>query len=125
MIPGMAALAGYEVIALVRHDGQVEAAKQLGAAHVVQTTNTRKAILETRALTPKNRGVDIAIEAVGVPEACRQEAVELVRKRRHGEFLWRLRRQHARHSRHESHSLQRHNPPCHLPPHIGYLPQGA
>jgi L-iditol 2-dehydrogenase len=79
MILHVAALAGYEVIALVRHDGQVEAAKQLGAAHVVQTTNIRKAILETRALTPKDRGVDIAIEAVGVPEAW-QEAVELVRK---------------------------------------------
>ena len=51
----------------------------LGAAHVVQTTSIRKAIRETRALTPKNRGVDIAIEAVGVPEAW-QEAVELVRK---------------------------------------------
>jgi L-iditol 2-dehydrogenase len=67
------------VIALVKHDGQVEAAKQLGAAHVVQTSSIRKAILDTRALTPKNRGVDIAIEAVGVPEAW-QEAVELVRK---------------------------------------------
>lgn len=79
MILHVAALAGYEVIALVRHDGQVEAAKQLGAAHVVQSTNIRKAIRDTRALTPKERGVDIAIEAVGVPEAW-QEAVELVRK---------------------------------------------
>jgi L-iditol 2-dehydrogenase len=79
MILHVAALAGYEVIALVKHDGQVEAARQLGAAHVVQTSSIRKAIRETRALTPKNRGVDIAIEAVGVPEAW-QEAVELVRK---------------------------------------------
>ncbi len=79
MILHVAALAGYEVIALVKHDGQVEAAQQLGAAHVVQSTSIRKAIRETRALTPKNRGVDIAIEAVGVPEAW-QEAVELVRK---------------------------------------------
>jgi len=79
MILHVAALAGYEVIAIVKHDGQVEAAKQLGAAHVVQSTSIRKAILETRALTPKDRGVDIAIEAVGVPEAW-QEAVELVRK---------------------------------------------
>jgi L-iditol 2-dehydrogenase len=79
MILHVAALAGYKVIALVRHDGQVEAAKQLGAAHVVQSTNIRKAIRDTRALTPKERGVDIAIEAVGVPEAW-QEAVELVRK---------------------------------------------
>lgn len=79
MILHVAALAGYEVIALVRHDGQVEAARQLGAAHVVQAKSIREAVRETRALTPNNRGVDIAIEAVGVPEAW-QEAVELVRK---------------------------------------------
>jgi L-iditol 2-dehydrogenase len=79
MILHVAALAGYKVIALVRHDGQVEAAKQLGAAHVVQSSSIRQAIRDTRALTPNDRGVDIAIEAVGVPEAW-QEAVELVRK---------------------------------------------
>jgi L-iditol 2-dehydrogenase len=79
MILHVAALAGCEVIAIVKHDGQVEAAKQLGAKHVVQTSSIRKAIQMTRALTPKDRGVDIAIEAVGVPEAW-QEAVELVRK---------------------------------------------
>ena len=79
MILHVAALAGCEIIAIVKHDGQVEAARQLGAAHVVQTTSIRKAIRETRALTDKNRGVDIAIEAVGVPEAW-QEAVEMVRK---------------------------------------------
>ncbi|HWG21963.1 MAG TPA: zinc-binding dehydrogenase [Terracidiphilus sp.] len=78
MILHVAALAGCEVIAIVKHDGQVEAARQLGAAHVVQTTSIRKAIQETRALT-HGRGVDIALEAVGVPEAW-QEAVELVRK---------------------------------------------
>jgi L-iditol 2-dehydrogenase len=79
MILHVAALAGYEVIAIVKHDGQVEAARQLGAAHVVQTASIRTAIRETRALTPKQQGVDIAIEAVGVPDAW-QEAVELVRK---------------------------------------------
>jgi L-iditol 2-dehydrogenase len=79
MILHVAALAGYETIALVKHEGQVEAARQLGATHVVQSSSIRKAIQETRALTPKDRGVDIAIEAVGVPEAW-QEAVELVRK---------------------------------------------
>jgi L-iditol 2-dehydrogenase len=78
MILHVAALAGCEVIAIVKHDGQVEAAKQLGAAHVVQTSSIRSAIQQTRALTG-GRGVDIAIEAVGVPEAW-QEAVELVRK---------------------------------------------
>jgi L-iditol 2-dehydrogenase len=79
MILHVAALAGCKTIAIVKHDGQVEAARQLGAAHVVQTSSIRKAIRDTRELTEKNRGVDIAIEAVGVPEAW-QEAVELVRK---------------------------------------------
>jgi L-iditol 2-dehydrogenase len=79
MIMHVAALAGCEVIAIVKHDGQVEAARQLGAAHVVQTANIRKAIIETRSLTPKKQGVDIAIEAVGVPETW-QEALEIVRK---------------------------------------------
>jgi L-iditol 2-dehydrogenase len=79
MMLHVAALAGCETIAVVKHDGQVEAAKQLGAAHVVQAGSIRKAIRETRAFTPKNRGVDIAIEAVGVPDAW-EEAVEMVRK---------------------------------------------
>ncbi|MGA8668729.1 MAG: zinc-binding dehydrogenase [Terracidiphilus sp.] len=79
MILHVAALAGCETIAIVKHDGQVEAAKQLGATHVVQTSSIRKAIRETRTFTPKDRGVDIAIEAVGVPDAW-EEAVEMVRK---------------------------------------------
>lgn len=79
MILHVAALSGCEVIAVVKHEGQVEAARQLGAAHVIHTSSIRKAIRETRALTPKDRGVDIAIEAVGIPEAW-QEAVEMVRK---------------------------------------------
>jgi len=79
MILHVAALAGCTTIAIVKHDGQVEAARQLGATHVVQTANIRKAIRETRALTPNGQGVDIAIEAVGVPEAW-EEAVEMVRK---------------------------------------------
>ena len=79
MILHVAALAGYETIALVKHDGQVEAARQLGVTHVVQSSSVRKAIRDTRALTPDDRGVDIAIEAVGLPEAW-QETVELVRK---------------------------------------------
>jgi L-iditol 2-dehydrogenase len=79
MILHVAALAGYETISIVKHDGQVEAARQLGATHVVQTASPRKAIQDARALTAGNRGVDIAIEAVGLPETW-QEAVELVRK---------------------------------------------
>src|ERR1039457_6375239 len=47
MILHVAALADCKVIAIVKHDGQVEAARQLGAAHVVQTTSIRNAIRET------------------------------------------------------------------------------
>ncbi|MGA8089741.1 MAG: zinc-binding dehydrogenase [Terracidiphilus sp.] len=79
MMVHVAALSGCNVIAIVKHDGQVEAARQLGAAHIIKSSSIQKAIRETRALTPKNRGVDIAIEAVGVPEAW-EEAVEMVRK---------------------------------------------
>jgi L-iditol 2-dehydrogenase len=46
---------------------------------VVQAASIPKAIRETRAFTPKERGVDISIEAVGRPESW-QEAVELVRE---------------------------------------------
>jgi L-iditol 2-dehydrogenase len=79
MMVHVAALSGCKVISIVKHDGQVEAARQLGAAHVIKSSSIQKAIRETRALTPNNRGVDIAIEAVGIPEAW-EEAVEMVRK---------------------------------------------
>ena len=79
MILHVAALAGYETIAIVKHEGQVDAARQLGATHVVHASSTRKAIRDARSLTPNDRGVDIAIEAVGQPDAW-QEAVDLVRK---------------------------------------------
>lgn len=79
MMVHVAALSGCNVISIVKHDGQVQAARQLGAAHIIKSSSIQKAIRETRALTPNNRGVDIAIEAVGVPEAW-EEAVEMVRK---------------------------------------------
>jgi len=79
MILHVAAVSGCEVISIVKHPGQVAAAKELGAAHVIQTSDIATAIQKTRALTPNKQGVDIAIEAVGVPEAW-HEAVELVRK---------------------------------------------
>jgi L-iditol 2-dehydrogenase len=79
MMTHVAALAGCEVIAIVRHDGQAEAARQLGAAHVVKAPTIRKAIQEARAFTPKERGVDIAIEAVGKPQTW-EWAVNMVRR---------------------------------------------
>jgi L-iditol 2-dehydrogenase len=74
-----AALFGVNVIAVVKHDQQVSAARRLGARHVVQTTKVKDSIAAVRALTPDHRGVDIAIEAVALPLTW-QWAVDMVRR---------------------------------------------
>jgi L-iditol 2-dehydrogenase len=78
MILHIAALAGCQVIAVVKHDAQAATARALGAHHIVQTTNTENVVEAVRALTPNNRGVDIAIEAVALP-ATWEQAVDMVR----------------------------------------------
>jgi L-iditol 2-dehydrogenase len=74
-----AALRGMEVIAVVKREEQKHAAYGLGAAHVVLTSETDNPIDSVRALTPDQRGVDVAVEAVAVP-ATWQWAVEMARK---------------------------------------------
>ncbi len=74
-----AALAGLEVISVVKREEQIEAALAVGATHVVHTAAVANPILAVRELTPGARGVDIAIEAVAVPETW-QWAVEMVRR---------------------------------------------
>lgn len=74
-----AALAGVDVIAVVKHDAQALAAERLGAHHIVQITKSGDAIAAVRALTPNGRGVDIAIEAVALPLTW-QWAVDMVRR---------------------------------------------
>jgi L-iditol 2-dehydrogenase len=74
-----AQLAGLHVIAVVKRDEQVEAAKTFGAEGVVQITAVQDVIAAVRALTPGGRGVDIAVEAVATPAAW-QQAIEMVRK---------------------------------------------
>ena len=78
MIMHVAALAGCHVIAVVKHDAQVAAAKALGAIDIVQTISTSDPVAAVRNLTPKGRGVDVAIEAVALPETWEQ-AVGMVR----------------------------------------------
>ena len=73
---------GCTVIAVVKRDGQVAAAEQMGADYVVQlgrNPQTENPIEAVRALSREKRGVDVVIEAVGRPEAW-QWAVEMVRK---------------------------------------------
>jgi L-iditol 2-dehydrogenase len=74
-----AQIAGLHVIAVVKHDEQIAAARTFGAEHVIQTTKVDDPVAAVRALTPNDRGVDIAIEAVAVP-ATWQWAVDMVRK---------------------------------------------
>ncbi len=72
MILHVAALAGCWVIAVVKHEAQAAAAKGLGAAEVVRTTETADVVAAVRDLTPDRRGVDIAIEAVALAETWQQ-----------------------------------------------------
>jgi L-iditol 2-dehydrogenase len=79
MFMHVAELAGLEVIAVVKRDEQVAAAKTFGAKHVVQISATDDPVAAVRGLTSNGRGVDIAVEAVAVPLTW-QWAVEMVRK---------------------------------------------
>jgi len=79
MFMHVAELAGLRVIAVVKRDEQVAAARTFGAAEVVQITSVPDPIAAVRRLTPYSRGVDIAVEAVATPLAW-QWAVDMVRK---------------------------------------------
>ena len=77
-----AALAGVEVIAVVKRDDQIAAAKLFGASKIVQISadqTTDEIISAARAVTPEGRGADIVIEAVATP-ATWEQAVAMVRK---------------------------------------------
>jgi L-iditol 2-dehydrogenase len=70
---------GCNVIAVVKRDEQVAAAKHMGAHEIVQTTKVQNVVEAVRALAPQKRGCDVVIEAVGRPEAW-EWAIEMVRK---------------------------------------------
>ena len=77
-----AALAGVQVIAVVKRDDQIAAAQLFGASKVVQISTdqtTDEIIAAARAVTPEGRGADIVIEAVATP-ATWEQAVAMVRK---------------------------------------------
>jgi len=74
-----AQISGLHVIAVVKREEQIAAARTFGAEHVIQTTSVGDPVAAVRALTPNRRGVDIAIEAVAAPVTW-QWAVDMVRK---------------------------------------------
>jgi L-iditol 2-dehydrogenase len=70
---------GCNVIAVVKRDSQVSLARKKGAHEVVQITKVKDPVEAVRELSPERRGADVAIEAVGRPEAW-EWAVQMVRK---------------------------------------------
>jgi L-iditol 2-dehydrogenase len=74
-----AQIASLKVIAVVKREEQIAAARVFGATHVIQLSPGCDPVEDVRALTPEQRGVDIAIEAVAAPETW-QWAVDMVRK---------------------------------------------
>lgn len=75
----VAKLSGCNVIAVVKRDEQVEAARRFGAHEVVQISTIDDPIRAVRNLSPDYRGADVVIEAVGRPQGW-QWAVDMVRK---------------------------------------------
>ncbi len=70
---------GCNVVAVVKRDSQVTAAKRKGANEVVQITKITDPVEAVRSISPSGRGPDVVIEAVGRPEAW-EWAVGMVRK---------------------------------------------
>jgi L-iditol 2-dehydrogenase len=79
MFMHVAELAGVRVIAVVKRENQVAAAKVFGARDVVQVGAVEDVVAATRALTHEGRGADIVIEAVA-SSATWEWAVDMVRK---------------------------------------------
>ncbi|HUQ49761.1 MAG TPA: zinc-binding dehydrogenase [Terriglobales bacterium] len=75
----VAKISGCNVIAVVKRDEQVDAAKKFGAHEIVQISKIDDPIRAVRALSPDHRGADVVIEAVGRPQGW-QWAVDMVRK---------------------------------------------
>jgi L-iditol 2-dehydrogenase len=79
MFVQVAKATGCNVISVVKRDSQAAAAKRMGAHEVVQITQVKDPVEAVRMLSPDKRGIDVAIEAVGRPEAW-EWAIDMVRK---------------------------------------------
>jgi L-iditol 2-dehydrogenase len=74
-----AEIAGLDVIAVVKREHQVGAAKLFGASEVVLVDAVKDVVAAARALTNEGRGADVVIEAVATPTTW-EWAVDMVRK---------------------------------------------
>ena len=55
-----------KIIMIDLDDNRLETAKEIGATHLINSKETETAIKKVKSLNP--RGVDVAIEAVGIPQ---------------------------------------------------------
>jgi L-iditol 2-dehydrogenase len=79
MFMHVAELAGVKVIAVVKREDQIAAAKLFGACRVAHLGAVEDVVAATRALTSEGRGADVVIDAVASPAAW-EWAVDMVRK---------------------------------------------
>jgi L-iditol 2-dehydrogenase len=79
MFMHVAELAGVRVIAVVKREDQIDAARLFGASCVVKVASVENVVASVRALTPEGRGADVVIEAVASPSTW-EWAVDMVRK---------------------------------------------
>ena len=79
MFVRLATLRGARVIAVDMQEARLEAARACGARECVNASEVDDPVDAVRALTPEDRGVDMAIEAAGLG-ATWQQAIRMVRK---------------------------------------------
>jgi len=79
MLTRLAKLKGARVIVVGRNPFKLEKAQQFGADEVVDITTVTDPVDAVRSLTQEGRGVDVAIEAVGLPETWEQ-AIDVTRR---------------------------------------------
>lgn len=72
MLARLARLKGARVIVVGRNPSKLAVARRFGAEELVDITAVSDPVDAVRRLTPGGRGVDVAIEAVGLPETWEQ-----------------------------------------------------
>jgi len=74
----LAKLKGARIIAIDKSDFRLGRARELGADETINVSAVPDVVMAVRDLTPGGRGVDVAIEAVGLPQTWEQ-AIAMVR----------------------------------------------
>ena len=115
---------GCNVIAVVKRDGQVEAAKQMGAHEIIQTTKVKDVVEAVRALIPAKarlrRGHRSRRQAGGLGVGGGHGP-----QRRHRQFLRRLRQRDQGSTGDQSPALLRNHSEGDIPSHAGNCPPGV